>query len=67
MAVAGKAAPKAGDGTVEARTLRNYVGGAWRDADAGEWLDDRDPASGGILARVPLSTASEVEGRRTAD
>jgi malonate-semialdehyde dehydrogenase (acetylating) / methylmalonate-semialdehyde dehydrogenase len=43
------------------RALSNYVAGAWRDADAEGWLEDRDPATGQVLARVPLSTASEVD------
>ena len=41
--------------------LRNYIGGAWVDAEAAEWLDDLDPATGETLARVPLSAASEVD------
>jgi malonate-semialdehyde dehydrogenase (acetylating)/methylmalonate-semialdehyde dehydrogenase len=45
----------------EARTLRNYVAGEWRDAEASEALDDRDPATGELSARVPLSGAGDVE------
>lgn len=41
--------------------LRNYAGGAWREAEASDWLDDLDPASGRPLARVPLSAASEAD------
>ena len=41
------------------RLLDNYVGGAWTpaaaDADA---LDVTNPATGEVLARVPLSTAA---------
>ena len=46
---------------VQARTLRNYVGGGWQAAAAGETLEDRDPVSGEISALVPLSGAAEVD------
>ena len=48
-------------GDASAAGLRNYIGGEWLEADAAGWLDDLDPASGRTLARVPLSTASEVD------
>jgi malonate-semialdehyde dehydrogenase (acetylating) / methylmalonate-semialdehyde dehydrogenase len=44
-----------------ARTLRNYVAGEWRAARAGGQLDDRNPATGELLARVPLSGREDVE------
>jgi malonate-semialdehyde dehydrogenase (acetylating)/methylmalonate-semialdehyde dehydrogenase len=44
------------------RLLDNYVGGAWTpaaaDADA---LDVTNPATGEVLARVPLSTAADLD------
>jgi malonate-semialdehyde dehydrogenase (acetylating)/methylmalonate-semialdehyde dehydrogenase len=44
------------------RLLDNYVGGAWTpaaaDADA---LDVTNPATGEVLVRVPLSTASDLD------
>ncbi|HVY78888.1 MAG TPA: CoA-acylating methylmalonate-semialdehyde dehydrogenase [Solirubrobacterales bacterium] len=40
--------------------LRNYVGGAWREADAKEELEDVNPATGEVVARVPLSGVEEV-------
>ena len=43
------------------RTLRNYVAGRWVDAEASETLDTRDPASGRLLARVPLSSGAGVD------
>jgi len=43
------------------RTLGNYVGGAWVPSTATEQLDVTDPASGEVLARVPLSTAAELD------
>ena len=39
----------------EARTLQNYIAGQWRDAEASDALEDRDPATGELIARVPLS------------
>src|SRR3954454_7464754 len=47
--------------TAEARTLQNYAGGEWRDAATTEALDDRDPATGELAARVPLSGAADVD------
>jgi malonate-semialdehyde dehydrogenase (acetylating)/methylmalonate-semialdehyde dehydrogenase len=40
--------------------LENYVGGKWRPADGVEAIDDVDPATGEVVARVPLSGAAEV-------
>jgi malonate-semialdehyde dehydrogenase (acetylating)/methylmalonate-semialdehyde dehydrogenase len=43
------------------RTLSNYVGGAWTRSASDEHVDVTDPASGEVLARVPLSTAAELD------
>jgi malonate-semialdehyde dehydrogenase (acetylating) / methylmalonate-semialdehyde dehydrogenase len=40
--------------------LRNYIGGAWREADHVEKLEDVNPATGEVEALVPLSGAAEV-------
>jgi malonate-semialdehyde dehydrogenase (acetylating)/methylmalonate-semialdehyde dehydrogenase len=40
--------------------LGNYIGGAWRDVDAGEWLDVVNPATGEAIARTPLSGSEQV-------
>jgi malonate-semialdehyde dehydrogenase (acetylating) / methylmalonate-semialdehyde dehydrogenase len=46
----------------EARTLPNYVAGSWVEARApGGTLEDRDPATGELAARVPLSGADDVD------
>jgi malonate-semialdehyde dehydrogenase (acetylating)/methylmalonate-semialdehyde dehydrogenase len=45
----------------EARTLQNYIAGQWREAGTSESLDDRDPATGDLAARVPLSGAADVD------
>src|SRR5712691_10839891 len=42
--------------------LKNYVGGAWRTPEATEWLEDTNPATGQVIARVPLSTKDDVDG-----
>ena len=43
------------------RTLQNYVGGAWTPATAAERLDVENPATGELLAQVPLSNAADVD------
>ncbi len=43
------------------RTLQNFIDGAWRDASGAEVLEDRNPATGELLAQVPLSTAADVD------
>jgi malonate-semialdehyde dehydrogenase (acetylating)/methylmalonate-semialdehyde dehydrogenase len=44
----------------EMRVLENYIGGEWREAEGVETLEDVDPATSEIVARVPLSGATEV-------
>jgi malonate-semialdehyde dehydrogenase (acetylating) / methylmalonate-semialdehyde dehydrogenase len=46
---------------VEAPALRNLVGGRWVDAVGSGLVDDVDPATGTILARVPLSAMDDVD------
>jgi malonate-semialdehyde dehydrogenase (acetylating) / methylmalonate-semialdehyde dehydrogenase len=41
-------------------TLRNYIGGSWRGAEGVEELEDLDPATGEVAARVPLCGARQV-------
>ena len=55
---AGKARGFAHDTT---RVLDNYIGGTWTPAAASEQLDVTNPASGEVLARVPLSTATDLD------
>jgi malonate-semialdehyde dehydrogenase (acetylating)/methylmalonate-semialdehyde dehydrogenase len=43
------------------RTMKNYVGGAWADPEAGETLPVTNPATGELLAEVPLSDTSDVD------
>ena len=41
--------------------VRNYVGGAWREASSSETLAVRNPASGEEIARVPLSGGADID------
>ena len=45
----------------EPRTLRNYVGGEWREAHGEGSLPDINPATGEVAALVPLSGAADVD------
>jgi malonate-semialdehyde dehydrogenase (acetylating)/methylmalonate-semialdehyde dehydrogenase len=38
----------------------NFINGSWHDCDASEWQDVTNPATGEVLARVPLSDRAEV-------
>src|SRR6266481_4331374 len=40
--------------------IPNYVNGQWQDSAASEWQDVINPATGEVLARVPLAEAAEV-------
>jgi malonate-semialdehyde dehydrogenase (acetylating)/methylmalonate-semialdehyde dehydrogenase len=46
---------------VATRTLKNYIGGRWVEADGVETLAVTNPASGEALAQVPLSSATQVD------
>jgi malonate-semialdehyde dehydrogenase (acetylating)/methylmalonate-semialdehyde dehydrogenase len=50
-----------GERAREGETLRNYIGGEWVPSAAAETLDDIDPATGELLARIPLSSADDVD------
>jgi malonate-semialdehyde dehydrogenase (acetylating) / methylmalonate-semialdehyde dehydrogenase len=50
----------------EAWTLQNFVGGSFVDAAVDESLEDRDPATGELAARIPLSGAADVEAAVSA-
>src|SRR5215210_9058924 len=65
VTVTGKRGSAAGtaNGSPEAstRVLDNYVGGSWTPAGSSERLDVTNPASGQVLARVPLSDAADLD------
>src|SRR5687768_13628640 len=41
--------------------VRNYIGGAFVDSQAREYLDVTNPAEGSVISRVPLCGPSEVD------
>ncbi|MBV9180149.1 MAG: aldehyde dehydrogenase family protein, partial [Acidobacteria bacterium] len=46
--------------TAVAGKLPNYINGEWRKSDAEQSVEVKNPATGGTLARVPLSSGLEV-------
>ena len=52
--------------SVTTRVLDNYVGGSWTAAAAEEALDVTNPATGEVLARVPLSNAADLDAAVSA-
>ena len=47
--------------TAATRVLDNYIGGSWTPAAASEQLDVTNPATGEVLARVPLSNSADLD------
>ncbi|MGV2910645.1 aldehyde dehydrogenase family protein, partial [Bacillus safensis] len=43
------------------KTLKNYIGGEWVDAETSQTEPVYNPATGKIIAEVPLSTKGDVE------
>ncbi|WP_421617695.1 CoA-acylating methylmalonate-semialdehyde dehydrogenase [Brevibacillus sp. TJ4] len=41
--------------------MQNFIGGQWVDADASRYEDVPNPATGELLARVPLSSKEDVD------
>ncbi len=50
----------------DVETLNNYIGGEWVPSAATEAIDDVDPATGEVLARVPLSADADVDAAARA-
>jgi malonate-semialdehyde dehydrogenase (acetylating)/methylmalonate-semialdehyde dehydrogenase len=46
--------------------LKNWIGGEWAPAQTSEWLAVPNPATEELLARVPLSTAADVDAAARA-
>jgi malonate-semialdehyde dehydrogenase (acetylating)/methylmalonate-semialdehyde dehydrogenase len=40
--------------------VANFFNGEWHDSSASNWQDVINPATGGVVARVPLSDRDEV-------
>ena len=49
------------EATTATRLLDNYVAGEWRPSTSSDALDVTNPASGEVLARVPLSSAADLD------
>ena len=45
----------------ETAVLKNYINGEWVDAESAETLDVPNPATGEIIARVPISSKEDVD------
>jgi malonate-semialdehyde dehydrogenase (acetylating) / methylmalonate-semialdehyde dehydrogenase len=43
------------------RTIKNYIGGSWVDAEGSESLDVANPATGEVLAQVPMSSGADLD------
>ncbi|MBJ7472960.1 MAG: aldehyde dehydrogenase family protein, partial [Solirubrobacteraceae bacterium] len=52
--------------TAKTRTLQQFIGGGWVDSTATQTLADVNPATGEVLAQVPLGTAADVDAAVTA-
>ncbi len=46
--------------------LLNYVAGQWRSSRSADYLNITNPATAEVLARVPVSTAADVEEAASA-
>ena len=45
----------------DVQTLKNYIGGQWVDAETNQTEAVYNPATGEVIAEVPLSTKTDVE------
>lgn len=46
---------------IEVKTLKNYVGGKWIEAKSDKTEDVYNPATGDVIARVPISNQEDVD------
>ena len=46
----------------EQLVLQNYINGKWVTSASGKFRDVPDPATAEILAKVPVSSTSELDG-----
>src|SRR5262245_19196253 len=52
--------------TTSVRLIDNYIGGKWTPASGADELDVTNPATGDVLARVPLSSSSDLDAAVSA-
>ena len=50
----------------DARRLQNFIGGGYVDAATGSFTDVIDPATAAVIARAPVSAASDVDAAYAA-
>src|SRR5262249_10973644 len=48
------------------RTIQNFIGGRWVDSSATSFGEVRNPATGELLARVPMGGRADVDAAVTA-
>jgi malonate-semialdehyde dehydrogenase (acetylating)/methylmalonate-semialdehyde dehydrogenase len=53
----------AGEAAGDVQRLRNYIGGEWVSPDATQAAPVVNPATGDLLAEVPLSGAADLASR----
>ena len=41
--------------------MKMWIDGAWAESSSGAWIDVRNPATGGLVGRVPAGTAADVD------
>jgi aminomuconate-semialdehyde/2-hydroxymuconate-6-semialdehyde dehydrogenase len=51
---------------MSARTVDNFIGGQWVAPVAGRYLDDVNPATGEVIARIARSSAADVHAAASA-
>ena len=49
------------EAVTQTRLLDNYIGGGWTAASGADALDVTNPATGEVLARVPLSSSADLD------
>ena len=43
------------------KVLKNYINGEWKESTSSNLLDVTNPATGEVIAKVPLSTKEELD------
>ena len=43
------------------KVLKNYINGEWKESTSSNLLDVTNPATGEVIAKVPLSTKAELD------
>ena len=43
------------------KEYRMFIGGEWREASDGQWLQTFNPATGEVLSQIPQATNDDVD------